>query len=641
MNNITKIGPNSLGDAPTTVSMAFTVALAIAVAMAFVSPIILAEVAQGQDEFQSKQLTHEDYDRWNTLGQTSISDDGKWVMFATSPGKGNPRLIVREITSARQFRVERASTGQFSTDSRFVVAIIRPDEEEVEKLRKQKTKPEDMPQPRLAILDLHSGQQESVERVQSFNMPSDFPGWLTYTPIPPKPADAAKEEKSELHSVWQVTPEGLVESKGETSVPSKEAKPAEKDVANKKEKARGQWLVLRNLATGEERRYPDTTSHTFSQNGRWLAYAASAPDEDRDGVFVVRMSDGQRTQIISGRGRYQGLSFDEQEKRLVFTSDRDNYGPEKPSLAMYLWHDWQKQASRIVDEQSAGMPAGWWLANGTPLFTEDGRRILFNTQPKPEDAGKTKEELEKEKKAAEAEGPRAKLDLWHWQDPQLQPQQLLSAARERNRTYRAAFLLKQNKMVQLATPELKSVMVDPRSNADFAIGIDQEKYLKLRSWESPGFMDMYLVDLNTGASKLVHERLRGMPSMSPAGTYVTWWDPDALQQKLLPVTATSLDDQSTEARVISDGIPTSLANELHDTPQAPRSYGVAGWLDGDEALLLYDRFDLWQVDPLGKAAPKCVTAGLGRQPHDTLPPGSPRPGSPVDQPAPASIHLSI
>jgi dipeptidyl aminopeptidase/acylaminoacyl peptidase len=47
------------------------------------------------------------------------------------------------------------------------------------------------------------------------------------------------------------------------------------------------------------------------------------------------------------------------------------------------------------------------------------------------------------------------------------------------------------------------------------------------------------------------------------------------------------------------------------TPSPAGSYGSAGWIENDAAFLLYDRFDLWAVDPTGQTAPRNVTAGAG------------------------------
>jgi dipeptidyl aminopeptidase/acylaminoacyl peptidase len=38
-------------------------------------------------------------------------------------------------------------------------------------------------------------------------------------------------------------------------------------------------------------------------------------------------------------------------------------------------------------------------------------------------------------------------------------------------------------------------------------------------------------------------------------------------------------------------------DELNDSPRHPSSYRIAGWTDNDEAILIYDRYDIWEFHP--------------------------------------------
>ncbi|MGH7447211.1 MAG: alpha/beta hydrolase family protein, partial [Longimicrobiales bacterium] len=64
---------------------------------------------------------------------------------------------------------------------------------------------------------------------------------------------------------------------------------------------------------------------------------------------------------------------------------------------------------------------------------------------------------------------------------------------------------------------------------------------------------------------------------------------------------------------VSEPIPHAVHNELHDSPSLPRAYGSAGWTTGDRLFLIYDRHDIWAVDPTGRAAPRSITEGVGRR----------------------------
>ena len=63
---------------------------------------------------------------------------------------------------------------------------------------------------------------------------------------------------------------------------------------------------------------------------------------------------------------------------------------------------------------------------------------------------------------------------------------------------------------------------------------------------------------------------------------------------------------------VTGQISVPLQNEEHDWPYNPSAHGSAGWTDDGE-FLVYDRYDVWAVDPDGRRAPRNVTAAAGRR----------------------------
>ncbi len=55
-----------------------------------------------------------------------------------------------------------------------------------------------------------------------------------------------------------------------------------------------------------------------------------------------------------------------------------------------------------------------------------------------------------------------------------------------------------------------------------------------------------------------------------------------------------------------------MGDEENDVPDDPNDYGVAGWTIGDKNVLLYDRYDIWSIDPSTGVASN-FTAGYGRK----------------------------
>jgi hypothetical protein len=139
-----------------------------------------------------------------------------------------------------------------------------------------------------------------------------------------------------------------------------------------------------------------------------------------------------------------------------------------------------------------------------------------------------------------------------------------------------------------------------------ALGTDDRPYRIRSSWDTPGWRDVYVVDLATGRRTLLLEETQVRPLVSAGGAYAVWYDFAARA-------AVTHHFASGRTATVTSGIPFLLEDEENDTPMPAFPYGVAGWTDGDREILVYDRYDVWAVDPEGKRAPRNVTDGLGRR----------------------------
>jgi dienelactone hydrolase len=68
------------------------------------------------------------------------------------------------------------------------------------------------------------------------------------------------------------------------------------------------------------------------------------------------------------------------------------------------------------------------------------------------------------------------------------------------------------------------------------------------------------------------------------------------------------------ARALTDTLSgPRFDQETWDTPSQPAPWGVAGWTVGDRSVLVYDRYDVWELDPSGRSRPRVVTDSVGRR----------------------------
>ena len=241
------------------------------------------------------------------------------------------------------------------------------------------------------------------------------------------------------------------------------------------------------------------------------------------------------------------------------------------------------------------MPDDWWVSeNGAVSISEDGERVFFGTAPRPE--AEPDDEI--------LDDDRVNVDIWNWRDDYLQPMQLVQANRERDRSYLAVVHEGRDGVVQLGTANVPEVERTETGMSDYVLATTDMPHRQEISWDAR-YEDAYAVDVVTGERRMVVERVRGFggASLSPDGTYAYWWDEADRDWK-----AASMDG-SAPARSLTGHLPVAFFNELDDHPQGPPPYGAPVWVEGDAALIVPDRNDMWRLDPSGDEPALRLTAG--------------------------------
>jgi len=117
--------------------------------------------------------------------------------------------------------------------------------------------------------------------------------------------------------------------------------------------------------------------------------------------------------------------------------------------------------------------------------------------------------------------------------------------------------------------------------------------------------------VRTGARKFIMQDDLGGTLFRPEEKYVVYYDPGKKNYLSYEV-ATGL------LRNITRNIPVSWTGD-DDQPWSPHeNISVAAGLKDDQGLLVYDHYDLWQLDPAGRRAPVNLTRGYGQKHHIIL-----------------------
>lgn len=566
--------------------------------------LLFVLVAAGSAQNGAKRpLTHRDYDTWRTIQSPTLSRDGHYLAYGLFPQEGDGELVVRDLKTGHERREtagalppppepnpEREPGDEpvtsirilFTADSRFVVFSTFAPQAEADAAKKAR---KEAPKGGLSMLDLQQpAAAYRVEGVKSFQIPEKGPSTVAYLKEPVAGSATAAAEGSK-----QATPRPQ-EPVPAPAVPAKPAKPRT---------VYGTELVLRDLTEAKNRSFQDATEYSLAKDGKTLVYTASSHDEEANGIYLVPVpSDSPAQALLKGRGKYQKLTWDLRQTTLAFLSDRDEAGEKKPRPALYMWQrnsvdpPWQ-----VVTVKTAGFHSGWVVSEkGEIAFSRDGSRLFFGAGPPPPP----------ERESTAVPDDAVVADLWHFKDPYIQPMQKVRAVAERARSYRAVYHLAAKKMVQLADDSLAGISAS--DDGRFAIGTDDRAYKPMVDYDGM-YTDYYLIDTVTGSRK----RLLEKGGAGPRNTAPVYWSPDG--ERVL-----FYRDRHWHVVTAADGSTVNLTaalstwffNEEEDRPLLPEAYGTAGWTRDGRSVLLYDRYDVWQISADGKTA-RNVTDGTGRR----------------------------
>ncbi len=514
--------------------------------------------AVGGFSLAKKTLDHTSFDAWKSVKTDAITNNGDWCAYNVDPQEGDGVLTIYNVKTEKKLDILRGYNLSFTADGKWAVAKIKPFYAETRKAKIAKKKDFDLPQDSLAIVNLSTLGLEKIPNVISYKTALKGGDWLAFSSC-----DTAYIKKAEL-----------------------------------KAKNGGKPLVIRNLSNGAKKVVKHVSFYVFDENGGKLAVKLSKQKKDSlsmDGIGLFNLPDTEIKIIDRDKKFYGNPSFDRSGSKFAYmtSNDTSKTGTKRAVTNLAVINgknvSVEEFKSLFLTEKGDTLLPNQYTR---PRFSYDGKRLISGVAPVIPANDTTIVDFE-----------RANLDIWRWDAPYTPPQELNSLNRTKEHNLPVVIDIATKRQILPTNSLLANVYPGNQWNGAWALVSDPTENVIEQQWNYNSPSKFTLVNVNTGEKRELGKKTRST-SMSASGKYVYWFEGKNFF---------TYNIATGETVNVSENIPYPVWNNDDDHPMDPSSWAAPFWSANDESMLIYDKFDIWSVDPTGKRNPECITAGEGRK----------------------------
>ena len=524
---------------------------------------------------EKRSLTVTDIMKFREIKDLKLSEDGQVIAYTEVPDRGDSSGHIKSTNGQRSFEVPLASKPVLSKDGQwagFLTSVSLLEKETATKEQKKKFKNG------AVIINTLSGETMTFTNVKSIS----FSGDSQYALVHHNQEDTKKDKKKESEA--------------------KEEKSSSADDKEKhflKKEHLGSMATLIALKGNIRTTLKNVQQAKFAKEGSYIAYTTVNKEGTENQITVLNTNNNASTVLDKNElASYPHFSWNESGDTLAFI--KGSY-TQKQTVREHELHTFKtgKTASQLIKTTQNG----WFISHDNKLsWSRDDQRLFFGKKPiKASDDTNNKIETEEDLFNVAKMTSGKELQVWHGDDPRIKPHAAKQYKDDQKHTWLNVLHIKGNKVVSLADSDI--TRAEPTHHTKALLAASDLPYRKQITWDG-FYSDLYYIDLKTGQKKLIHERLTNANSakLSPSGRYVTYYFDEAIW---------TYDSKKETTINLTQSLETPFANELHDYPSDAPGYGVAGWLENDAGVLVYDRYDIWLFSKAGKASN--LTKGDGRK----------------------------
>ena len=501
---------------------------------------------------QKKPLDHDAYDSWQSVSGTVLSPSGRVIAYLVNPQEGDGTLFIR-AAGRKEARTIEIPRG-------YKVRLLDDDTRAVCLI-----KPE-----------FQKTRRAKIKKLTGDKLPQD-----SLAVVDLRDGSIRKFPNVKSFQMGKHATDRFAFATIDTSFIKKPGKDM------------GTPLAVYHFADGHLDTLRCIDRYAFSKDGSVLALVQKT---DKKHSVVGFYADG-KARMLADTATFHSLpSFNEAGSRAVFLQAKDTVSTGSKHPSLWLYDVAQAEATEIVTSgQRKNLPDNWGLTeNSACYFSHDGSRIFASIQ-----------EFVPVRDTNLVSFETPGLDIWNWNADEIPPRVKANLAREKKRTYPC--LYRDGALLPISTRKADRLIAGNRNDADAMLQISTVDPIETQ-WNAQNEIALSIIHPSTGEKVEFARGAFESAQLSPKARYALWWD-------YTERAWFAYDIGAGQVRNLTEGIDTHFWDEKDDHPMMPEPYGVAFWTAGDAGVFLYDRYDLWCVNP---ADGKAVRQTQGREQNRTF-----------------------
>jgi hypothetical protein len=486
-------------------------------------------------------LTNADYAKWESLGAGQLSPDGKWVAYDFRRGNQSVELRYRAADATSETSVPSGSAPQFTSNSRWLVYTLVP--------------------------DTAGGRGGRGGAGRGGRGGQAAPGAAAATPN--RNRVVAVDLRSGRSSTFDDVQSYSLSSDGQHIALRRYGTPGRRSAD----------IIVRDLDAGTDLTFGNVSEFSWNESGSLLAMVIDVEGHTGNGVQLLNAQTSAIRSLDAGDLHYTGLVWHAKGDNLAALRSRADSAFADTSYTIIAWRGLSSSPSKLAYDFGAdnAFPKGLRVASyRAPQWSEDGSTVIVGLA--------LREPKVTPDRRAPGELPPARVQVWHWKDLREFHQQEVQGAQDRTRTTPASWRVGASTIARLSDDPYETVQI---GESGTALASDEGPYVR-DVMSGRQYRDVYRVDIATGKRDKILTKSAFGATLSPSGRFAAyeqdgnWW----------------LLDNSSGARTnVTGKIKSTFVNMEDDHPVAERrAYGLAGFTTGEKSAIVYDRFDLWQVN---------------------------------------------